>query len=136
MNEQPRVLYVDDDVDYSQAMATRCQNLGVAVRTAKNALTAMSIAENWRPDVVCFDVEMPTANGLDVCQFLGTATDVADATFIAITGRTDRDTIRRCQDLRAHYIAKSPSTWRQLRDVLCNVFPDIDAPAEPASCEA
>lgn len=136
MNAPPRILYVDDDADYAQAMAARCQSLGAAVRTAKNALTAMSIAENWRPDVVCFDVEMPTANGLDVCQFLETATDVAGSTFIAITGRTDRDTVRRCQELRAHYIAKSPSTWRQLRDVLCSVFPQIESPAETASCES
>jgi CheY-like chemotaxis protein len=131
MNEQRRVLFVDDDADFSQAMATRCQALGLKAMTAKNALTALDIAARWRPDVVCFDVEMPTGNGLDVCEFLTSDAHLAQSTFVVVTGRKDRETIRRCGELGARYIAKSPTTWRHLHDVLNEAFPEIGSAAEP-----
>ncbi len=131
MNEQRRVLYVDDDGEFSEAMAARCRSMGVAVMTAKNALTAVTIAETWRPDVVCFDVEMPTGNGLDVCEFLASNPGLSHATFVIITGRSDREIVRRCGELRAHYIAKSPATWRQLQDVLCRALPDLQRSSIP-----
>lgn len=129
MNE-PKVLLIDDDAEYSAVIAQRCRALGVAAKTAKNPLTAMAIAERWRPDVVCFDVQMPTGNGLDVCAFLAGDSAVAGATYVVLTGRTDRDTIRRCSELGAHYVFKSAQAWRQLRDVLCRTFPELQSAAK------
>jgi CheY-like chemotaxis protein len=131
MNEQHRILFVDDDEDFSLALAARCQSLNATARTAKNALTALQIAETWRPDVVCVDVEMPTANGLDVCEFLRADPRVAHATFVVVTGRTDRETIRRCSKLNARYVAKSPDTWRELRAILSSAFSDVELLADP-----
>jgi CheY-like chemotaxis protein len=131
MSQASRILYVDDDDDFAEAMASRCRGLGLSVMTAKNVLTALSITERWRPDVVCFDVEMPTGNGLDVCKFLNTDAGLSHVTYIVITGRTDRETASRCGELRAHYIAKSPSTWRQLQRVLRDVLPELRGAVEP-----
>jgi CheY-like chemotaxis protein len=130
MTKPRRILFIDDDADFSQLLAARCQTMDVEAMTAKNAFTALDIAEKWHPDIVCVDVEMPTGNGLDVCKFLASDPRIAQSTFVIVTGRTDRDTIRRCGELSAHYIAKSPTTWTQLRDVLTKTFPEIEsAPA-------
>jgi CheY-like chemotaxis protein len=85
----------------------------------------MAIAEKWRPDIVCFDVEMPTGNGLDVCEFLARDAGLSHVTFVVVSGRGSREVVRRCAGLRAHYIAKSPKTWHRLRRVLCDVVPEL-----------
>jgi CheY-like chemotaxis protein len=125
MDQSKRVLFVDDDDDYAEAMAARCRDLGLSVMTAKNVLTALAITERWRPDVVCFDIEMPTGNGLDVCQFLATDAGLSHVSFVVISGHSNREVVRRCSELRAHYIAKSPDTWRQLESVFYKMMPEL-----------
>ncbi|RIK84577.1 MAG: hypothetical protein DCC68_01065 [Planctomycetota bacterium] len=125
MSASKRILFVDDDDDFAEAMATRCRELGLSALTARNVLTAMSIAEKWQPDVVCLDVNMPTGNGLDVCEFLAQDAGLSRARFVVLTGRTDRPTMRRSLELSAHYLAKSPAAWQQLRELLYDLLPEL-----------
>jgi DNA-binding response OmpR family regulator len=113
-----RILIVDDDPALTDSIARRCRDLGLEVDTARNTLTAVSILGLRPPDLVCLDVNMPTGNGLDVCEFLLRDSAAANTPVIVLTGCTSRRTISRCRALRATYVHKSTDLWQDLRPVI------------------
>jgi CheY-like chemotaxis protein len=117
-----RILIVDDDKEFADGIAARCRDLGLVVETARNSLTAIGIIAVRSPDLICMDVEMPTGNGLSVCEFLASDPAAASKPIIILTGRTDKGTIRRCHELHAYYVHKSPQVWQSLRPVICELL--------------
>lgn len=122
---QQRVLILDDDKEFADGMALRCRALGLAVETARNSLTAMGIVAMRPPDLICLDVEMPTGNGLSICEFLHADPAMTQKPIVVLTGRKDAGTIRRCGELHARYVFKSPQVWRDLRDAIVEML-DLD----------
>jgi CheY-like chemotaxis protein len=112
------VLLVDDDSDVLQAIGTRCRAAGYSVRVAHNLLTATTLVQRARPDLICIDVQMPTGNGLRFCQSLAANPDSSDIPIIVLTAHTDAETQRRCQELGAHFLAKRPDVWKDLEPML------------------
>jgi DNA-binding NarL/FixJ family response regulator len=41
---------------------------------------------------------------------------------IVFTGRTDPDTLRRCQRLGVHYVLKSDGAWDRLEELVCDLL--------------
>ena len=117
-----RVLIVDDDKEFAESMAARCRSIGLDAVTACNPLTAITVIGVRPPDLICMDVEMPTGNGLSVCEFLTAEPAVSGKPVIILTGRKDQGTMRRCGELRAHYVHKSPDVWRQLRPLFVDLL--------------
>jgi CheY-like chemotaxis protein len=115
------ILLVDDDSDVLGAIGVRCRARGWTVLRSHNLLTAMSVIETQRPDVLCIDVRMPTGNGLSFCETLASNPITKDIPVIVLTGQRDEDTLRRCQKLGARYIAKRPDVWTELEPVLENL---------------
>ena len=62
----PRILVADDDVDFVDAIARRCRNLGLTVDTVHDTDTTRAAIERTKPDLAILDVNMPAGNGLDV----------------------------------------------------------------------
>ncbi|HEY4637018.1 MAG TPA: response regulator, partial [Burkholderiales bacterium] len=65
-----RVLVVDDDPDMVGFLARLLQNEGMAVETAADGASALSLVGATLPDLVLLDVMMPGASGFDVCRQL------------------------------------------------------------------
>src|SRR4051794_27988949 len=102
------ILIADDDRELVDALAVRCRGLGFNVLTAHDAFAALLLAKSRMPDMICLDVEMPSGNGLSVCEMLA-ADDACRLIPIAIlTGRGDPDTIIRCHTMCAYYVEKCP----------------------------
>jgi DNA-binding response OmpR family regulator len=118
-----RILLVDDDRDLVELLAARCREMGFTVDTACNPLTAVTSMTSYPPDLFCLDVNMPTGNGLDVCQFLLRGTRVPSKPVIILTGRCDHDTICRCVELQAHYVRKTTDIWQHLRPTIEKLLP-------------
>ena len=126
----PRILLLDDDRDFVQAIATRCGHLGYHVETALNPLTAIQIITVRPPDLICLDVEMPTGDGLSICEFLSTSQAMRNTPVIIMTGRNDSETIRRCGSLKAHYVHKTPDLWQRLEPLIAELAPQEAAVAK------
>ncbi len=120
-----KVLLVDDDVDFVKALAERCRSLGMEVQKAHNTLTALTILGLGAPDIICLDLEMPTGNGLSVREFLMSDPTVADVPVVILTGHRNEGTIRRCAEVRARYVHKSPDYWPQLKRAFCEIRPEL-----------
>ena len=58
-----RILVVDDDPDYTNAVSLLLQRDGHEVRCARDGPTAIDIAREYRPEVVLMDMGMPGRDG-------------------------------------------------------------------------
>lgn len=120
--EQPElegtILIADDDRWLNTVLEVRCTKLGLTVVAVEDALTALSSAEFANPDLVILDVEMPGGNGLAACEMMRSDPETADIPVIILTGRTDAETIQRCQSLGAHYVQKGTDAWSRIEPII------------------
>ena len=113
-----RILVVDDDDEFAQSIAIRCRGLGYDAQTASTTLAAITKMVTHPPDLLCLDVNLPTGNGLDLCEYLARDSAAAQMPVIILTGQTDRETIFRSASLRTRYLHKSPDVWQRLRPLI------------------
>jgi len=114
-----RILIADDDYDLLQALAVRCTSLGLQVDLAQDALAAVkSVLRYPPPDVICLDVNMPSGNGLGLCEMLAADDDTAQIPVIIMTGSTDPEVVRRCHASCAYYVLKCDDLWSRIEPLL------------------
>ncbi len=82
-----KVLLVDDEIEFSSALAERLQLRNYDVRTANNALEALGLIHDYTPDVVILDLRIPGMNGIETLKTI----KKLDATIevIMLTGHGD-----------------------------------------------
>ena len=70
MNQQPRILVVDDEPQLTRVLRTGLKTHGYDVRVAADGLSALETFGDWRPDLVVTDLAMPNMDGLELCRRL------------------------------------------------------------------
>jgi DNA-binding response OmpR family regulator len=120
------VLIADDDRDLVQALAVRCNRLGLKAICAYDGFSALSLIKSERPDMACLDVEMPAGNGLSVCEMLASDETCRSIPIAILTGRTDPETIMRCHSLCAYYVEKCPDVWSRIEPLLKELLCDLN----------
>lgn len=118
-----RVLIADDDPAVLKTLAQRCRRLGLHVEQATDGFSAglslfLTDEEQDLPDLIILDVEMPTDDGLSLCEELRRNGAHTSIPIIVLTGRSDLATRRRCEELGAHYLLKSDSVWVRLEQLI------------------
>jgi DNA-binding response OmpR family regulator len=68
-----RVLVVDDDLTIAEVVGDYLRDAGLETRHAADGLTALSVAQQWAPDLVVLDRMLPGIDGLEVCRRLRAA---------------------------------------------------------------
>lgn len=68
MQEQPRVLLVDDETDFLEIVTKRLLRRGVHVRTAPGGQAALDMLAIEPSDVVVLDVKMPGMDGMQALE--------------------------------------------------------------------
>ncbi len=87
MQEQPRVLLVDDEKDFLEIITKRLERRGVAVRTASGGQEALDALAVEAADVVVLDVKMPGMDGMVVLDRIKAA--MPDVEVIMLTGHAE-----------------------------------------------
>lgn len=86
-----RVLVVDDEYELANVLRTSLEReLGYAVKVATNAFEAGMLADEFRPHVILFDLNIASADARTVLRALKSNPDLAATKVIAI-GDTDED---------------------------------------------
>lgn len=116
-----QVLVIDDDTDYTDMMRLRLESWGHAPTVVHNWLSAMMQAGRNDFDLMLIDIETPTGNGLTACKDLCENPKIAATPKVFITGKSDDETIRRCDQLDAKYIHKSSAVFDELRIVIAGL---------------
>jgi two-component system copper resistance phosphate regulon response regulator CusR len=118
-----RILVVDDDQEFAESIAMRCRGLGFEAETASSPLAAIAKIIAHPPDLLCLDVNLPTGNGLDLCEHVVRKSTAPQIPVIVMTGQTDRETILHSARLGTRYLHKSSDVWQRLRPLIEELLP-------------
>lgn len=92
MSEKKKVLLVDDDPDFVEAVKVIVENGGYEVRVAYDGQEGLEAVAEERPDIIVLDVMMPVMNGHEACAKLKGDKETADIPIILLTAVADRVT--------------------------------------------
>jgi len=68
MNEQQRILVVDDEPQITRVLRRSLASHGYEVQVAAEGEEALATFSAWKPDVVVTDLAMPNMGGLELCR--------------------------------------------------------------------
>jgi len=90
MNEEhvPRVLIVDDSVTVRKVTSRLLDRNGFEAKTAKDGADAITILQDYTPDVILLDIEMPRMDGFEVASRVRHDPRTQHIPIIMITSRT------------------------------------------------
>ena len=86
------VLIVDDEPANINLVAEILHNL-YEIRIATNGMTALSMIEKAKPDLILLDINMPQMNGYEVAAKLKSSQETTNIPFIFLTGKSDAQSI-------------------------------------------
>lgn len=89
MNESPRALVVDDNVDAAITLAVLLRASGFQVETAFDGETALETAAQFSPDVCILDINMPRMSGYDLARRLRESNRDFPPVLATVTGNSD-----------------------------------------------
>lgn len=82
------VLVVDDSVTVRKVTTRLLERNGMEVRTAKDGVDALEVMQDYVPDVVLLDIEMPRMDGFEVATQMRHHSVLKNVPIIMITSRT------------------------------------------------
>ncbi|HKI82575.1 MAG TPA: response regulator, partial [Pseudodesulfovibrio sp.] len=65
-----KVLLIDDEVEFLEALSERMEIRGMEVTTAENADSAVSAINSGDFDAIVLDLQMPDMNGIDMLKVI------------------------------------------------------------------
>ena len=84
---------------------------------------AWSVFEEWRPDLVMLDVDMPIVDGIEVCRRIRELDEDHEAFVLFLTGRDHPETLEALLDAGGDEFIAKPMTPEDLRARLIVVAP-------------
>jgi len=129
MHQEANILIVDDDVRISRVLARDLTSAGYRVKTAANGEEMRSCMQDYEPNLVILDLQMPGEHGLELARKLRQDSEIG---IIIVTGSGDKvDEIVGLEGGADDYLTK-PVEERELlarvRSVLRRVMSDSAAP--------
>jgi len=70
MNEQRRILVVDDERQITRVLRYSLASYGYEVQVAAGGEEALAAFSAWKPDIIVTDLAMPNMGGLELCRRL------------------------------------------------------------------
>lgn len=68
MNERQKVLVVDDEAQITRTLRHSLGAHGYDIRTAADGFAGLDTFNDWHPDLIITDLQMPEMDGLEFCQ--------------------------------------------------------------------
>jgi two-component system alkaline phosphatase synthesis response regulator PhoP len=92
MSDKKKVLLVDDDPDFVEAVRVIVESGGYDVSVAYDGKEGLEAVAKEKPDLIVLDVMMPVMNGHETCQALKKDPETAKIPVILLTAVADRVT--------------------------------------------
>ncbi len=83
---KPKVLVVDDDVEFVQLLEFNLEREGCEIFTAANGVQALHAARSALPDVILLDLMLPDMDGFSVCEILHSQPSTREIPVIILSG--------------------------------------------------
>lgn len=131
---QGRALIVEDDPTIARVIESAVDSIGFQVKTVKNGFLAGAALENYLPELMTLDLNMPGISGLEVLHYVKSEERFAGVKVIVVSGGSD-DELEQTLELGADSYLKKPASKAQLvakmRDIL-----NLEEEAQPTKTEA
>src|SRR4051812_35858416 len=111
----PRVLVADDDPIVRLLVVAVLTELGLETEVASDGAEAWRIIQDWRPNLVVLDVDMPGVGGVEVCRRIR-ETDLQREVFVLfLAGRDQPEALEALLDAGADEFIAKPMSPEDLR---------------------
>lgn len=87
MTQPNLALVVEDSPELRMFLGALFRHIGMDVITARDGESALRLAQETRPRIICLDLMLPTISGLEVCQALKGNTETARIPVMMVSAR-------------------------------------------------
>ncbi|RMD51281.1 MAG: response regulator [Ignavibacteria bacterium] len=108
MNENIKILVVDDQISNIETLRYRLQKAGYTVLEALRGEDALQLATKEHPDLVLLDIMMPEVTGFEVCQRLLAIEETKHIPVILVTALTNPEYVQKGFEVGAFDYVKKP----------------------------
>ena len=109
-----RVLVIEDEAPIRERMVRILAYEGYETRGAQNGLAGVSIAHDFRPDVILCDAMMSDGDGFEALAMLRQHLDTETIPIIFVSAATERASIRQAMEGGADDYITKPFTTEEL----------------------
>src|SRR5687768_3728424 len=81
-----RILIVEGDQDQREILSRYLRFVGAEVESASTGPEGVSVADQYRPEMILLDIGLPLMSGLDVLEAMRRIDGLGGAHYVAITG--------------------------------------------------
>lgn len=110
------VMVVDDSVTVRKVTTRLLERQGMNVVTAKDGVDAITQLQEFKPDIMLLDIEMPRMDGFEVATLVRHDPQLADLPIIMITSRTGEKHRERAMAIGVNDYLGKPYQEAQLLD--------------------
>lgn len=110
-----RVLVADDDPVVCLLVVAVLAELNVETEVAGDGGDAWRLFEEWRPQLVVLDIDMPVVDGLEVCRRIRELDENRETFVLFLTGRDQPDMLKAALDAGGDEFIAKPTTPEDLR---------------------
>lgn len=121
----PVVLLIDDERAYAEVVQNALEAHGIQVMIAGNAMEALELYQQAKPNLILLDVMMPEIDGLTLLQWLREHSEKDNIPIHIVSAKAkpeDRDAALKAG--ASGFLAK-PFTMQELLGLMARYFPSI-----------
>lgn len=110
-----KIAIIEDDAVISQMYRMKFEADGFDVQLADNGKRGVALVENYLPDLILMDLQMPEMNGAEALSIIRKNTWGKDIPVIILTNLGQEESPKEIKNLGIHsYIVKAELTPRQV----------------------
>ena len=117
-----KIMVVDDSITVRKVTGRLLERHGMDVETAKDGVDALAMLQDYHPDVMLLDIEMPRMDGFEVARHMRNSEQLNDIPIIIITSRTGEKHRRLAMDLGVKRYLGKPYQEVDLIDTIQSVL--------------
>lgn len=129
-NDEIRCLIVDDSITVRKITQRLLQRHSFVTETAKDGLDALGQLEDYKPNVVLLDLEMPRMDGYDFMKVLKSKHDDMPISVIMITSRVGEKHRKRAEELGVNEYLGKPYDDETLISTIKSLVNEINKETE------
>lgn len=114
MSSAKRILAVDDESDVLLIIKTALHSEGFDVKTASSGPDALSMVEEFQPDLMILDLMMPEMTGFELLEKVRTVPELKHTPVIMLTGVAEKDKIREAINVGVSFYIVKPFEFHDL----------------------
>jgi DNA-binding response OmpR family regulator len=114
MDDQKRILLVDDDPYILLSLEFLMKKAGYKVFVARNGTEALDSIQASQPDIVLLDIMMPDVDGYAICRHIRATPALAGIKVVFLSAKTKEQDIQKGFEAGADRYIKKPFSTKDL----------------------